>query len=137
MNATPHDPVDHPAHYTQGRVECITVTSRLDFCVGNTVKYVWRFRDKDNPVQDLRKAVWYLDYALSHPDVVRRPDGADEQALKWNLAQHEADIDGRSLPAREAAIEKNFWGAIIMNDLPRAKRILTILIRQMEADNRA
>lgn len=137
MNATPHDPVDHPAHYTQGRVECITVTSRLDFCVGNTVKYVWRFRDKDNPVQDLRKAAWYLDYALGHPDVVRRPDGVDEQALKWNLAQHEADIDGRSLPAGEAAIEKNFWGAIIMNDLPRARRILTILIRQVEADHHA
>ena len=131
------DPVNHPTHYTRGRVECITVTSQLDFCIGNTVKYVWRFRDKDNPVQDLRKAMWYLDYALGHPDVVRRPDGADEQALKWNLAQHEADIDGRSLPAREAAIEKNFWGAIIMNDLPRAKRILTTLIRQMEADNRA
>lgn len=137
MANTSHDPVNHPTHYTQGRVECITVTSRLDFCVGNAVKYVWRFRDKDNPVQDLRKAAWYLDYALGHPDVVRRPEGTDEQELKWHLAQHEADIDGLSLPAREAAIEKNFWGAIIMNNLPRARRILTSLIRQLEADHHA
>lgn len=130
------DPVNHPTHYTRGRVECITVTSQLDFCIGNTVKYVWRFRDKNNPVQDLRKAAWYLDYALTHPEVTRRPTGSREQELKWHLAQHEADLDGESIPPRELALEKNFWGAIIMNDLDRARRILTLLIGQVEA-NRA
>lgn len=130
------DPVNHPTHYTRGRVECITVTSQLDFCIGNTVKYVWRFRDKNNPVQDLRKAAWYLDYALTHPEVTRRPTGSREQELKWHLAQHEADLDSESIPPRELALEKNFWGAIIMNDLDRARRILTLLIGQVEA-NRA
>lgn len=130
------DPVNHPTHYTRGRVECITVTSQLDFCIGNTVKYVWRFRDKNNPVQDLRKAAWYLDYALTHPEVTRRPTGSREQELKWHLAQHEADLDSESIPPRELALEKNFWGAIIMNDLDRARRILSLLIGQVEA-NRA
>lgn len=130
------DPVNHPTHYTQGHVECITVTSQLDFCIGNTVKYVWRFRDKNNPVQDLRKAAWYLDYALTHPEVTRRPTGIREQELKWHLAQHEADLDSGSIPPRELALEKNFWGAIIMNDLDRARWILTLLIGQVEA-NRA
>lgn len=130
------DPVNHPTHYTRGHVECITVTSQLDFCIGNTVKYVWRFRDKNNLVQDLRKAAWYLDYALTHPEVTRRPTGIREQELKWHLAQHEADLDSESIQPRELALEKNFWGAIIMNDLDRARWILTLLISQVEA-NRA
>lgn len=129
------DPVNHPAHYTRGQVECITVTAELDFCIGNTVKYVWRFRDKNSPVQDLRKAAWYLDYALTHPEVTRRPTGSREQELKWHIAQHEADLDSEPIPPRELALEKNFWGAIIMNNLDRACRILTLLISQVEANH--
>ena len=68
--------------------------------------------------------------------MARRPTGSREQELKWHLAQHEADLDSESIPPRELALEKNFWGAIIMNNLDRARRILSLLIGQVEA-NRA
>lgn len=58
-----HDPVNHPAHYTghPSGVECITVTEHLSFCVGNAIKYLWRADLKhDNAVEDLEKAVWYI-----------------------------------------------------------------------------
>ena len=61
--------VNHPSHYNQGGVECIDALDAcgfgLDFCVGNAIKYLWRFKDKDKPVEDLKKAQWYLNHALA------------------------------------------------------------------------
>ena len=62
------DQVNHPAHYTQGAIECIdaiaSATHELSgiqaVCTGAVVKYVWRWKRK-NGVQDLLKAKWYLD----------------------------------------------------------------------------
>jgi hypothetical protein len=56
------DPVNHPAHYT-GPVpgnECIDVTRHFNFARGNAIKYIWRAGAKGNEVEDLRKAIWYL-----------------------------------------------------------------------------
>ena len=60
------DPVNHPSHYTSARFpfECIELTSRMDFCTGNMVKYVWRHLDKGKPVEDLKKARFYLNYEI-------------------------------------------------------------------------
>ena len=56
-----HDPVNHPAHYTAhpSGVECIQITEHMSFTLGNAVKYIWR-ADAKGGVEDLRKAVWYL-----------------------------------------------------------------------------
>lgn len=66
---TVHSAVDHPDHYNQGGVECIDALDAcgfgLDFCVGNAIKYLWRFKEKQKPVEDLRKARWYIDHAIS------------------------------------------------------------------------
>ena len=55
--------VDHPSHYNQGKIEVIDAREdwRLNFCEGNVVKYVARHRHKSSPLEDLRKAKWYLD----------------------------------------------------------------------------
>ena len=54
---------DHPAHYNQGRFEVIDVIEDwdLNFCEGNVVKYVARHRFKGEPLEDLKKARWYLE----------------------------------------------------------------------------
>lgn len=60
----PADPVNHPQHYTSvvPGVECIEVTEHFDFLRGNAIKYLWRAGAKgDSPVEDLRKAKWYID----------------------------------------------------------------------------
>lgn len=56
-----HDAVNHPKHYTEhpSGVECITITRHMNFNLGNAMKYIWRASLK-NGVEDLRKAVWYL-----------------------------------------------------------------------------
>jgi len=57
-----HDPVDHPKHYTThpSGVECIQITRHMNFNRGNAIKYIWRCGDKGNPIEDLKKAIWYL-----------------------------------------------------------------------------
>lgn len=56
-----NDPVNHPSHYTQG-IEAIEVIESwgLGFCLGNAVKYICRAEHKGSEIQDLEKAVWYL-----------------------------------------------------------------------------
>lgn len=56
------DPVNHPQHYTThpSGVETIDITRNLQFNLGNAWKYLMRFRYKGKPMEDLKKAVWYL-----------------------------------------------------------------------------
>jgi hypothetical protein len=65
----PHDPVNHPKHYTShpSGVECITITEHMGFLLGNTMKYLWRagLKPGTDTLQDLRKARWYLDRQIT------------------------------------------------------------------------
>jgi hypothetical protein len=56
------DMVNHPKHYTShpSGVECIQITEHMGFNLGNAIKYIWRADEKGNDVEDLRKAVWYV-----------------------------------------------------------------------------
>ena len=69
-----NDLVNHPAHYTQGGIECIeALKAALGFegfkayCRGNIIKYLWRTEHK-NKVQDLKKAKWYLDRLIEESE---------------------------------------------------------------------
>ena len=85
------DPVNHPDHY-QGKVECIDaieaalgIDGFIDHCRGTAMKYIYRagrknsskrskkkyLKGKDTTVQDLQKAVWYLDRAIKAIDEER------------------------------------------------------------------
>lgn len=61
------DPVNHPDHYRShpSGVECIQITEHMNFCLGNAIKYIWRCGDKGRPLEDLRKARWYLDREIA------------------------------------------------------------------------
>lgn len=53
--------INHPSHYTGRNIgyECIDIARYQTFCVGNVIKYLWRYKDKGTPLEDLRKARWY------------------------------------------------------------------------------
>ena len=57
-----NDAVNHPAHYTSGKIEVIDAIEdwKLGFHLGNAVKYIARAQHKGAELQDLRKAAWYL-----------------------------------------------------------------------------
>lgn len=56
------DAVNHPKHYTNhpSGVECITVTEHMNFNCGNAVKYIWRADLKNDAIEDLKKAEFYI-----------------------------------------------------------------------------
>ena len=84
---TTHDPVNHPKHYTEhpSGVECIQITEHMGFCLGNAIKYVWRADLKGDAIEDLQKAVWYIER-----EIKRRKAAADLAAMvaAQNAALH-------------------------------------------------
>jgi hypothetical protein len=56
------DNVNHPRHYTKhpSGVECIQITEHMGFNLGNAMKYIWRADLKGNQIEDLEKALWYI-----------------------------------------------------------------------------
>jgi hypothetical protein len=59
-----NDPVNRPAHYTDGKIEVIEFIEdkKLGFCLGNAIKYISRAGKKnpDKTIEDLNKAIWYI-----------------------------------------------------------------------------
>ncbi len=76
-----HDNVNHPAHYTDGKIEVIDFIEdkKLGYHLGNAVKYISRAgkKDPDKTAEDLRKAVWYLNRYIDRLEV-SKGDGKGE-----------------------------------------------------------
>lgn len=58
-----HDAVNHPSHYTRGKIEVIDFIEdqQLPYHLGNVIKYIARAGYKVDKLEDLKKARWYLD----------------------------------------------------------------------------
>lgn len=65
------DMVNSPPHYTQhpSGIECIQVTEHMSFNVGNAVKYLWRCDLKGNPLEDLKKARFYVEREIKRREI--------------------------------------------------------------------
>lgn len=70
---TPEKPdlVNHPPHYETNGIECIDAmrasqgdSAVKSFCICNAFKYIWRHMRKNSELEDLKKAVWYLNKAI-------------------------------------------------------------------------
>lgn len=68
-------PVDHPAHYNNGSIECIdgikaalTKEEYIGFLKGNVLKYLWRCGSKGKLTEDLKKGRWYLERLIAEQE---------------------------------------------------------------------
>lgn len=61
-----NDVVNHPVHYTShpSGIECIQITEHMGFNLGNAIKYIWRADLKNNAIEDLEKAKFYIEREL-------------------------------------------------------------------------
>ena len=61
--------VNHPKYYggKDNPLEVIKIINhyKLNFELGNLIKYVLRADNKGNRKQDLQKALWYLQYEIN------------------------------------------------------------------------
>lgn len=72
MDTEVKDMVNSPSHYSSGEIECIQyLEDNLPFeaytgyLEGNCKKYLHRWRHKGKPLEDLKKAQWYLNRLIS------------------------------------------------------------------------
>lgn len=64
--------VNHPQHYNQSGIECIDAmiaafgqAEVISFCKLNAFKYLWRAEHKNNALEDLKKAQWYINKSIT------------------------------------------------------------------------
>lgn len=76
------DMVNHPPHYETNGIECIDAMQASQgneavahFCACNAFKYIWRHTHKGTDIQDLEKAVWYLNKAIEIGKKMPDPKG--------------------------------------------------------------
>lgn len=81
--ASQSDMVNHPNHYTQGGIECIKAIEASmppsgfqDYCKGNVLKYIWRWRDKAG-LEDLKKAQVYLGWLIESVEKEQNAETTD------------------------------------------------------------
>ncbi len=67
-----NDAINKPKHYTYGNIEIIDFIeqvvkyhpSHLGFHIGNVIKYLSRAPFKEDYLENLKKAKWYLDRVI-------------------------------------------------------------------------
>lgn len=119
------DNVNHPAHYeANGPFECIELTKQYDFCLGNAIKYVWRHMDKGHPVEDLNKALWYIqrEIDITGGDYFPAPIGTPKKLF--------------TLSDMDYAHMGDFWYALYEGNLIDAKQEIQTRIEKLTANYR-
>ena len=106
------DNVNHPSHYADnGPFECIELTQRYDFCLGNAIKYLWRHNDKGRPLEEQSRA---------RKKVQREIDRMGEPG------SHLPGDEGRSarLSGIDFAHMAGFWHALDVGNLDMMKQAI-------------
>lgn len=113
------DPVSAPKHYTShpSGVECVTITRHMGFNLGNAMKYIWRADLKNDAVQDLQKAIWYV-----QDEIMKRTKTPDNVGEFDSAPGSIYDVDKYDRDPRRMS-EKQF------SDLHRQERRLLNLLQ--------
>lgn len=117
------DNVDHPAHYTGRGIgyECIDITQHQTFCVGNAIKYLWRYQDKGKPLEDLKKARWYAHRAMERQEPI-------------DLKAPHCRIILRRLTETTAGYESAAWYGLLKNEWRIVLDSLDAMLERTEND---
>ena len=102
------DTIDHPKHYTSDDcgVEAIEITSLLPACISNTVKYVWRCGKKDEDLQELKKALWYINYSIDND----LPSFVDELSDSLEFQELVEKVKSHWVGNKYMFIDAVYWG---------------------------
>lgn len=117
--------VEHPTHYTSRDIgfECIDIVQYQPFCTGNTIKYLWRYQSKGNPLEDLRKARWYAHRASMMQEKA-------DTLIGW------CDTILRRLEASTTGFEKVAWNGIRQGDWHIVFEALDSMIKRIEKERK-
>ena len=124
--ASSEDYVNHPSHYTYGNKECIDViresltdSEYAGYLKGTQIKYIFRHEHKWNPIEDLKKASWYLDRFTKD--------------CKWLIKDYAQHLFVSTGDGDVAALIDRYISAIGSNDVLDSSIILNELLVHQEA----
>lgn len=117
------DNVNHPRHYTDRNIgyECIDLAQYQTFCVGNTLKYLWRYDSKGTPPEDLRKARWYARKASTMQETIDLNAGHCRKILL-------------RLIETTSGYESAVWVGLLRNEWHVVLKALDIMIERTDHD---
>lgn len=105
-----NDPVNHPSHYTDGKIEVIDFIEdkKLGFHLGNAVKYISRAGKKDpaKTVEDLEKAIWYIKRFIEDYKE-KESEHFEAEVSSKNNGDFDGDLNGLNLFTHEALKDFN------------------------------
>lgn len=111
----PHDAVNHPRHYClPGGLECIDVIEALElpFHLANAFKYLWRAGRKLDAVEDVRKAIWYLQRWVD-----RQEEAAEKEVFRKGRSIHTfSHIEGPEIPVAPSEASEYMDGMPLSGD---------------------
>ena len=144
-----NDVINHPKHYTNKSLECIDIledclegSGFIGFCVGNILKYAYRYNDK-NGLEDLKKAKWYLlklsEYCkknfLNHDDVEHLPDSRAtiENMMKEYLDEYDFStlntiVEGEMDKKINGNISKLLYLIVLFQQIPLEALDINVVI---------
>jgi hypothetical protein len=87
------DPIN-PAHYQNhpSGIECIEISKHLSGCLAQAFQYVWRCGQKDAPIQELKKALWFIEVE-TFLDNHQRLNKTDIAENIYKVSKHEPDTN--------------------------------------------
>lgn len=117
-----NDPITNPKHYLRAHpgMECIDLTADCSFCMGNMIKYLWRYQGKGRPVEDLEKARWYMCRLIDRGETI---SWTQRQRHILTRLRGDAEQAGRELEFR-------IWRDLYVGDLDTILTNLDKLIQQ-------
>ena len=121
------DAIHHPKHYTSDDcgVEAIEITSLLPACISNAVKYVWRCGKKDEDLQELKKALWYINYSIDND----LPSFVDELSDSLEFQELVEKVKSHWVGNKYMFIDAVYWG-----NQETMKKALEIMIQEITSN---
>ena len=118
------DAIHHPKHYTSDDcgVEAIEITSLLPACISNAVKYVWRCGKKDEDLQELKKALWYINYSIDND----LPSFVDELSDSLEFQELVEKVKSHWVGNKYMFIDAVYWG-----NQETMKKALKLMIQEI------
>ena len=119
------DDIHHPKHYTSDDcgVEAIEITSLLPACISNAVKYVWRCGKKDEDLQELKKALWYINYSIDND----LPSFVDQLSESLEFQELVEKVKSHWVGNKYMFIDAVYWG-----NQETMKKALELIILELE-----
>ena len=120
------DAIHHPKHYTSDDcgVEAIEITSLLPACISNAVKYVWRCGKKDEDLQELKKALWYINYSIDND----LPSFVDQLSDSLEFQELVEKVKSHWVGNKYMFIDAVYWG-----NQETMKKALELMIQELES----